>query len=48
MKNNVKLVAEKLNDFWKFDSLTNNDGVYELAGFGRKNHCTQVWLRYPG
>ena len=34
--NNVKLVAEKLNDFWKFDSLTNNDGVYELTGFGRK------------
>ncbi len=36
MKNNVKLVAEKLNDFWNFDSLTNNDGAYELTGFGRK------------
>ena len=36
MKNNVRNVAEKLNDFWKFDSLANNDGVYELTGFGRK------------
>ena len=36
MKNNVKLVSEKLNDFWKFDSLTNDGGVYELTGFGRK------------
>ena len=45
MKNNVKLVADKLNVFWNFDSLTSNDGVYELTGFGRKkNHCTQVRL----
>lgn len=48
MKNNVKLVADKLNDFCNFDSLTSNDGVYELTGFGRKNHCTRVRLRYPG
>lgn len=26
--NNVKLVADKLNDFWKFDNVTHNDGVY--------------------
>ena len=34
--NNVKLVADKLNDFWKFDDVTHNDGVYELTGFGKK------------
>lgn len=31
--NNVKIVVDKLNDFWNFDDLTNNDGVYELTGF---------------
>ena len=34
--NNVKLVVDKLNDFWKFDNVTHNDGVYELTGFGKK------------
>ena len=34
--NNVKLVADKLNEFWSFDGFTNKDGVYELTGFGKK------------
>lgn len=34
--NNVKIVVDKLNDFWNFDDLTSNDGVYELTGFRRK------------
>lgn len=34
--NNVKLVVDKLNDFWDFDDVTHNDGVYELIGFGKK------------
>ena len=34
--NNVKLVADKLNEFWNFDDLTHKDGVSELTGFRRK------------